>query len=228
VGDEDRRDALVAQPPHDAEERGDLVVRQRARRLVEDQNTRVDGERTGYLDELLLIGPEPPDRRRRVDVEAEPAERGGRAAPRGAPVDERPATCKAAPEEDVFCDGEIRHQRRLLRYGGDAGAQCVGRTAERDTLAGHGDCAAVGQDLAREDLQQRGLPRAVLAHEGVDLRRQNCQVRATQGVHAAVVLVDAVGDEKLRRVVLIGHRRRGRPADLGRRSQRRPTPTRVT
>ncbi len=75
VRDEDHGHALLAQPADDPEERLDLVVGERARRLVEDENARVDRESARDLDHLLLVGPQAPHRQRRVEVEAEAGER---------------------------------------------------------------------------------------------------------------------------------------------------------
>ena len=51
--------------------------------------------------------------------------------------------------------------------------------------------------LPGEDLQQRRLAGAVLADERVHLARAHVQVRAAEGVDAAVALVHAVGAEDL-------------------------------
>ena len=75
VRDEDDRDALGAQAPDEPEERLDLVLGERARRLVEDQDARVDRERPRDLDHLLLVGPQAAHRHRRVEIEIEARER---------------------------------------------------------------------------------------------------------------------------------------------------------
>ena len=53
------------------------------------------------------------------------------------------------------------------------------------------DVAGVGRQLAVEDLQQRGLPRAVLAGEAVHLAGTNRYASAAEGVHTAEALVHA-------------------------------------
>ncbi len=171
VGDEDRRDALVAEPPDEREERLHLVVGERARRLVEDEDARVDRQSARDLDHLLLVGPQPPDEVVRVDVELEAGERLPRPAPRRVPVDERPAADHPVTEENVLGDREVGRERRLLRHCRDALPERVGRVAERRLASSEGDRRRVGLDLPREDLQHRRLARAVLADERVDLAR---------------------------------------------------------
>ena len=67
------RHALGAQAADEPEERLDLVLGERARRLVEDQHASIDRERPGDLDHLLLIGPEPAHRHGRVEIEIQAA-----------------------------------------------------------------------------------------------------------------------------------------------------------
>ena len=135
VRDEDDRDALGAQAPDEPEERLDLILGQRARRLVEDQHAGIDRERPRDLDHLLLVGPEPAHRHRRVEIEIEAAERLLRAAAGRAPVDEPGAPHHAVPEEDVLGDREIGRERRLLRDRRDALPERVRRIAEARRLA---------------------------------------------------------------------------------------------
>ena len=213
VRDEDRRDALGAQPPDEPEERLDLVLGERARRLVEDQHARVDRERPRDLDHLLLVGPQPAHRHRRVEVEIEAGERLLRAAAGRAPVDEPARRTMRCP----------RKMFSAIERSGASVVSCVTvampwRSASVGSrklvaLPAEGDRAAVGLNLAREDLQHRRLARPVLAEQRVDLARIDRQAGAAQGVHAAVTLVDALGVED--RIGTRAHRvsqaRRGPP-----------------
>ncbi len=80
VADEEDRDAAVAQAADDREQALDLVGRERRRRLVEDQDARVDRERLGDLDELLVGHRQAADRRADVEPDVELLEQ--RLAPR--------------------------------------------------------------------------------------------------------------------------------------------------
>ena len=54
MGDVDDRDAALAEPLDEGEQPLDLLVRQRGRRLVEDQAASVAEQRAGDLDHLAL------------------------------------------------------------------------------------------------------------------------------------------------------------------------------
>ena len=67
VADEHHSHALLAQRGDDREELLHFALRQRGRRLVHDQDARLQRERTGDLDQLLLGGPEAAEFRADVD-----------------------------------------------------------------------------------------------------------------------------------------------------------------
>ena len=74
------------------------------------------------------------------------------------------------PEPDVLEDGLLAGGEDLLEDRRDAGR--VGRARrgeERDLLTADGDRPGVGAMHARQDLHERALPRAVLAHDRVHL-----------------------------------------------------------
>ena len=58
-----------------------------------------------------------------------------------------------------------KHGAATLGNEGDPGASCIGRAAERLSVAGYGQHAAVGPKLAEEDPRQFELP---AAHEAVN------------------------------------------------------------
>jgi hypothetical protein len=106
-------------------------------------------------------------------------------------VDPPPALRLARAEQDVLGDREVRDQGRLLGHGGDPGGERVGGVAEGDRLAVEEDAARVRRQLAREDLQQRRLARAVLPHQAVDLVPAQLEVHRLQGLDRPVALVDS-------------------------------------
>ncbi len=205
VGDEDRGHALLAQAADETEERLYFVIRERARRLVEDQDARIDGERAGDLHQLLLVRSQPFHGESGVEVEPQAVERLAGRASRGAPVHEAHTAHHAMPDEDVLRDRQLRGEGRLLRDRRDALAEGLCRIAEGRLEAVEADRAGVGRTLAGEDLQHRRLAGAVLADQGVNLAGQHLERRSAQGVHAAEAFVDALGLEDR----LGGHRRHG-------------------
>ena len=84
VADEEDRDAAVAQPADDREQPLDLVGGERGGRLVEDEDARLDRQRLGDLDQLLVGHRQAADRRADVDLDVELLEQ-RRAARRIAP-----------------------------------------------------------------------------------------------------------------------------------------------
>ena len=67
---------------------------------------------------------------------------------------------------------KIGCERGLLRHRGDAAPHRLGGVADLHRPPLERDLAAVGMHLPREDLQERRLPRPVLADENVHLASQ--------------------------------------------------------
>ena len=172
VGDEDQGATLVAQAAGDGEEPGHLVATERGGRLVHDEQSSVERDGLGDLDDLLVGDRQTERRAARVDVHAEPLEEV--ASPRGAcrPVDRGRLPADGHPaHEDVLGDREVGEERRLLVDDRDAGVLGLGRRAEVDGLAAEQEVPAVAAVDAGDDLDQRGLAGAVLADQGVDASR---------------------------------------------------------
>ena len=117
------------EPSDDVEQPLDLARAQRRRRLVEDDQARIERERLGDLDELSL-------RRRevaRLGVERQRAllaEIGEDFA--GATAHGRPRKAARPPElgqKDVFEHGKIGREARLLHHHRDAGVERLARRA---------------------------------------------------------------------------------------------------
>ena len=114
-----RRDALRLQLAQEAEQVLGVVVVQRRRRLVEDQQLDLLGERLGDLDELLLADAELADGRDRELVQAHPRQERGRLGVGAVPVDQA-AVHPLVAEEDVLRDRQVGDQRELLVDDDDA------------------------------------------------------------------------------------------------------------
>ena len=127
------------------EERLHLVVGERARRLVEDEDARVGRERAGDLDHLLLVGPQPPDGRS-GRCRAERASASLRPTPRLAPVDEPPRGGLRGPRK-MFSATERSAASASPGYRRDArreradGSPNASRAVRRDRAPSAWTCA---------------------------------------------------------------------------------------
>ena len=103
--------------PDDAEEPRALGRGQRRGRLVHDQDPRLERQRLGDLDELLLADAQPRDPRLRVELDAEPVEQPPR-RPRTIARRSRtmPGDQRLAAEKDVR--GDARAPERGSAPGG--------------------------------------------------------------------------------------------------------------
>ena len=88
MADEQHRDAASPQVPDDREQALDLVRRERRGRLVEDQDARLERQRLGDLDELLVGHRQAADRRADIELDVELLEQRLRRPARGAPVED--------------------------------------------------------------------------------------------------------------------------------------------
>ncbi|MDQ0615109.1 hypothetical protein QF046_002750 [Microbacterium sp. W4I4] len=226
VRDEEDGDALIAQRAHHGEQALDLCGVQAGGRLVEDEHLRLDGHRAADRDELLqgdgeggegLVGVEA--------LEAEPGERVGGGAVGGPPVDAEEAS-DLVSEHHVLTDGEIRGEVDLLVDRRDAGLLRIARAREAAFPADDRDRSGVDPVYPGERLDERRLARAVLAHQRVDLAREQSEVDVVERFHAG----ELDGDPPhLHDGLFFGHRRLSRLAcrnmsrvDAGRRDERRP------
>ena len=94
-----------------------------------------------------------------------------RAAPASAPVHAAPDAAGLERQREVFGDGQVRKQRRLLVDGGDPERARERRRHVWHDAPGHGERAGIGLLGAGHDLDQRRLAGAVLADERVHLAR---------------------------------------------------------
>ena len=190
VRDVDERDALLAQAPHEGEEALDLLGRERRGRLVEDQAARLVGQGACDLHDLPLADAQ--RRHRRVEVRAArraaPA-RGAHAAGPGASetmparFGSRPSEMFSATDSEPasFSSWKIM---RMPSWRAVIGVSSV--CSEPPTLI----VPRVGLVVARDDLDQRGLARAVLAEERHHLAAGGVEVHAVQDLDAAERLAD--------------------------------------
>ena len=96
----DDRNARLRQLPHDLEQGLAFRARERGRRLVHDQDPRVQRQRLGDFDQLLFADPELRDATLRVDLDAEPLQERARGLHDAPVVDEGPKDQRLAAKED--------------------------------------------------------------------------------------------------------------------------------
>jgi len=193
------RDAVGRQAPDQVEEHLGLAPGEDVGRLVHAQDADLARHRLGDLDHLRLrhrqVAYPPGDR----DLGAQGGEQLGGGAAGGRAVDQAEAV-RLAAEEDVLLDREVGHQVELLvdeddpcRLGG------VG-VGELDRAPFQCDLARARAVVAGEQLHQRRLAGAVLAHQRVDLPGAHVDVDGVEDLDGSEGLAeaDAVEDRFVR------------------------------
>ena len=123
VGDEEDRQAFVAQPAQHGEQALDLLLVEARGRLVEDQHARLDAQRAGDRHHLLHRDRVARQQPRHVDVEVQAREQRARVGVHARPVDApQPgrAAARIAAGEDVLGHRQVRAEVDLLVDRADA------------------------------------------------------------------------------------------------------------
>jgi hypothetical protein len=209
VAHEDHRHApLAVQLAEEADEMPLMEEVEMARRLVQEEHSRLLGERAREQRALALSA------RERVDEVVAQLEDAGEAHRLPGPrevrrtLEEPPLAPREAPHEDQLL--HAHRERELLLLGNDRnipGQVEAGHRPERPPA--EADLAPVRRVNLREESQQRGLPRAVGTHEPQDLALGDLERRACQAERPAVAELDGRRREH-RRGRAHGARRRRR------------------
>ena len=93
-------------------------------------------------------------------------------------------------QDDVLQHGEVVGEHEVLMHHADARRDCIAGGVKRVRGAEHRDGARLGLVHAVQRLHQRGLPSAVLAHDGVDRAGPDVEVHVMVGDHAGEPLLD--------------------------------------
>ena len=194
VGDVDDGDAAGLEVADDLEQHLDLGGAEGRGRLVHDQDARLDRQRAGDLDDLLLAEAQVLDRRHGVDVLFQLRHEGGGLARLLGVVDAGRAGDLAA-HEDVVAHAHVRREAELLVDDGDAAVPRVRRGREDHRLAVELDRAGGGLDDAGQHLHQRRLAGAVLAEQRRHLAGADVEGDALQRVDVAVGFRDVARRE---------------------------------
>ena len=149
-------------------------------------------DRLGDLDHLLLRDGQGADLRGRIDVEPKLREQFPGHLGHFAVVDQAERIFRLAPDPYVFGDRHPVHQRQFLMDHSDALLQGIEWAGQNDLLAAQADGAAVRRVNAGDDLHQRRLAGAVLAHQGVDAAGAQPKLHVVQRHDAGKFLTDAL------------------------------------
>ena len=198
MGDVDDADAFRGEAADDAEEAVAFGGREGGGGLVHDQDAGLEREGLGDLDQLLLAHAQAGDAGLGVELDAEAGEELSGGGDHGAAVEEEAGAERFAAEEDVGGDAELGDEVELLVDDGDARPFGVADAGEADGGAVDQDLAGVGGLDAGEDLHQRRLAGAVLAHERVHLAGAEVEVDAVERGHPGEMLGDAPGAKQIR------------------------------
>src|SRR5665648_740260 len=172
VADDDAGDVPLPQGPDEVEQARAVLVVQGGRRLIEDEQLDLLGQRLGDLDKLLLADADVEDLGVRAFRQAHPGEELGGLGVGPVPVDDAVRGALVA-QEDVLGDRQVGAQRELLVDDHDAVVLAVPDPAELDRLALEGDLAVIGAVRVHpgENLHQGGLACPVLPANRVNLPR---------------------------------------------------------
>ena len=198
VRDVDDPDPLRLQLADDAEEVLHLLVAERGGGLVHDQDPGVGPQRPGDLDELLLGHRQPAHLGLGVDARADPPEEPPGPLPAPCPADPTPGPPRLQPQRDVLGDRQVGEEGRLLVDRGDPERAGADRVVVLDRPALHLERSLVRRVGAGDDLDQRRLPRAVLADQGMDLAGLQVEGDAPQRLDPGERLADARQPEECR------------------------------
>ena len=138
----------------------------------------------------------PPTGRRGSSVDAERAQAARAAAALPRRSTKRPARSGSRPRKMLSATRQLRHEVELLVDDGDAGARGLAGAGEPHRLAVDRDLAVIVGIDAGQDLHQRRLAGAVLAHQGMDLARARREIDALEHRHIAERFADAAHGEQ--------------------------------
>lgn len=226
MGNEQDREAVGAEAADEFEQAAGLAGGEGGGGFVEDQDPGPAVEGAGDFDQLAFAGREAVEGGGRGEVEADAIEEGASAVPESAAVDEREAGEEGqGGQGEVLGDRQVGEEIELLMDEGDARPPGVGGGSGGMRVAVDEHAAGVGAEVAAEQIQERGLSRAVFADQGGDAAGVGVEGHAGEDGDAEERLSHAVEAKAGRGLGGGGHgvrRGNGGPARLrGRRVRRR-------
>ncbi|GDY57626.1 hypothetical protein SVIO_082490 [Streptomyces violaceusniger] len=191
VADQQHPEPAFTEPFHQVEDLGGLLDAEGGGGLVQHHQARFAEQRPGDGDGLPLASGEGRDGPADVgDADGEGGQQiAGAALHLHLVQDADPGDLTA--EEEIADDVEVVAEREVLVDGGDPQVLGVVRAADVEGAALPFEGARVGRFDARDHLDQGGLPRAVVAHQGDDLTGVDLQLDVRERLDRAEALEDA-------------------------------------
>ncbi len=165
-------DTAGAQILDDSEKAVDFASRQWRGRLVHNNELRVECDPSSDFDQLLFGDPQFLDAPVCIQVATECLKHSPGMLAKVAPLHKgHPQLARGMPpEEDVFGDGQLRHQRQFLMNEADSQFSSCARIRHTHGLAVPLDHAIVGLDYTGDDVHEGRFAGAVLARPARVLR----------------------------------------------------------
>src|ERR1700722_19267625 len=187
----DDRNTRLRELSHDLEQGLAFRRRERGRRLVHDQNPRVQRQRLGDFNQLLFADPELRNATLGVNLDAEPLQQCACRFYDAPVVDDGPEDKRLAAKENILGRRQFGNQVEFLVDDRDAGAFSVLYIRETNRRALDPDLAIIVDVHSSEDLHQGRFARAVLPHEGVDFAAPQVEIDVAQSRYASEGFGDA-------------------------------------
>ena len=197
MGDVDDSDTVRLQLGDHAEEPLDLLVAERGRRLVHDQDSRVGPQGPGNLDELLLGHRQAADLASGSIAAPIRSSRARARARRAVPAHGPPRVLALEPDRDVLGDGQVREEGRLLIDRRDSQLARLDRIEVLDRPALDLDRSVVRKMRAGDHLDQRRLARAVFTDQGVDFAGPEVERDLLERLDSGKRLADSVSSSNV-------------------------------
>ena len=197
VGNVDDADAVRAQFADHAHEMPDLLLRERGRGLVHDEDARIRAERARDFHELLLGHRESAGFGVGVNARADPLQQCARALPSLVPAHALPCAALLQPERDIFRHGQLGEKRRLLVDRRDAAHACRDGIVVKHALARDLKDARVRPMRAGDDFDECGFPRAILADQRMHFPRVQVERNALERAHSGEGFANVGGAEQI-------------------------------
>ena len=208
MGHEQHRAAPLGERANVGEQSRRLPRRKSRGRFVEDQDVGMRGERERKLHPLLFRLGQIAYRLRGIEGPARGLQNSGGAFLEATPGNASgPGPRVTEPEPEVVGHRKIGNKVRVLMHDGNAhprrGGVRVARAVEAHRRSADLDRAFVRGQQAREDPDEGGLARPVLADDRMDRPRLERDVHAVERENAGIALRQAAGLQKN-----VGHRGR--------------------
>jgi hypothetical protein len=193
VGDEDYRGPIVAQAFGDAIQFLGLVLGQRCRRLIHDDDLRVGGQRLGNLHDLLLRHRQVAHPGPGTELRVQLVEESLGLIVHLLPIDPlREGMGLLVTHEDVLRHGEVRIAGHMLVDRGNAVPLGVLGMPKLDRLTFQDDLTRVRNMNPGDDLDEGRLARPVFAHESVDFPPAQVEAHLVESFHPGEGLGDVI------------------------------------